>query len=165
MYCVDHTLNLVSAHEKKQSNIKLRFLLDPKSCTNTNSISPSSSWFNNGLKRVDDVKMFMHSWEWLSNVTGRRRLKLRTRLEVLALDFKQRALKARRSLSDCTFFPCEKGRRRVYENRYSERRTPAPRGGVPFAFKDSMIHWILQFALRIAFRCVLHRYENQDIRC
>ena len=33
------------------------------------------------------------------------------------------------------------------------------------AFKDSMIHWILQFTLRIAFRCVLHRCESQEIRC
>ena len=28
-----------------------------------------------------------------------------------------------------------------------------------------MVHGILQFTLRIAFRCVLHRYESQDIRC
>ena len=34
-----------------------------------------------------------------------------------------------------------------------------------YAFKDSMIHWILQFTLRIAFRCVLHRCESQEIRC
>ncbi len=33
------------------------------------------------------------------------------------------------------------------------------------AFKDSMIHENLQFILRIAFRCVLHRCENQEIRC
>ena len=33
------------------------------------------------------------------------------------------------------------------------------------AFKDSMIHWILQFTLLIAFRCVLHRCKNQEIRC
>ena len=33
------------------------------------------------------------------------------------------------------------------------------------AFKDSMIHWILQFTLVIAFRCVLHRWESQEIRC
>ena len=33
------------------------------------------------------------------------------------------------------------------------------------AFKDSMIHWILQFTLLIAFRCVLHRWESQEIRC
>ena len=33
------------------------------------------------------------------------------------------------------------------------------------AFKDSMIHWILQFTLLIAFRCVLHRCESQEIRC
>jgi len=32
------------------------------------------------------------------------------------------------------------------------------------AFKDSMIH-ILQFTLPIAIRCVLHRWENQEIRC
>jgi hypothetical protein len=28
-----------------------------------------------------------------------------------------------------------------------------------------MIHGILQFTLRIAFRCVLHRCESQEIRC
>jgi hypothetical protein len=33
------------------------------------------------------------------------------------------------------------------------------------AFKDSMTHEILQFASRIAFRCVLHRCGNQEIRC
>ena len=33
------------------------------------------------------------------------------------------------------------------------------------AFKDLMIHEDMQFALRIAFRCVLHRCGNQDIRC
>ncbi len=32
-----------------------------------------------------------------------------------------------------------------------------------FAFKDLMIHLILQFTLHIAFRCVLHRCENQEI--
>ena len=37
--------------------------------------------------------------------------------------------------------------------------------GAQFAFKDSMIHGILQFTLRIAFRCVLHRCESQEIRC
>ena len=31
------------------------------------------------------------------------------------------------------------------------------------AFKILMIHEIVQFALRIAFRCVLHRCRNQDI--
>ena len=28
-----------------------------------------------------------------------------------------------------------------------------------------MIHWVLQFAIHIASRCVLHRYENQGIHC
>ena len=40
-----------------------------------------------------------------------------------------------------------------------------PRPRAQYAFKDSMIHGILQFTLRIAFRCVLHRCESQDIRC
>ena len=31
------------------------------------------------------------------------------------------------------------------------------------AFKDSMIHWVVQFALRIAFRSVLHRYTSREI--
>ena len=33
----------------------------------------------------------------------------------------------------------------------------------PFAFKDLMIHLILQFTLHIAFRGVLHRCENLEI--
>ena len=40
--------------------------------------------------------------------------------------------------------------------------------GVPeaqCAFKVLMIRKISQFALRIAFRCVLHRCGSQDIRC
>ena len=40
-----------------------------------------------------------------------------------------------------------------------------PGSRVQYAFKDSMIHGILQFTLRIAFRCVLHRCGSQDIRC
>jgi len=35
--------------------------------------------------------------------------------------------------------------------------------GAPCAFKDSMIHWVVQFALRIAFRSVLHRYTSREI--
>ena len=34
---------------------------------------------------------------------------------------------------------------------------------VQYAFKDSMTHRLLQFALRIAVRCVLHRFKSQDI--
>jgi len=39
------------------------------------------------------------------------------------------------------------------------------RSGAQLAFKDLMTHGVVQFALRIAFRCVLHRGGNQDIRC
>jgi hypothetical protein len=34
-----------------------------------------------------------------------------------------------------------------------------------YAFKDSMIRGILQFTLRIAFRCVLHRCKSRGIHC
>ena len=34
-----------------------------------------------------------------------------------------------------------------------------------YAFKNSMIHGILQFTLLIAFGCVLHRCQNQEIHC
>ena len=50
-------------------------------------------------------------------------------------------------------------------NRHWKRHTFDAKSKVQCAFKDSMIHWILQFALRIAFRCVLHRCENRDIHC
>lgn len=33
------------------------------------------------------------------------------------------------------------------------------------AFKDSMVHGILQFTPGIAFRYVLHRCKSRDIRC
>ena len=44
-----------------------------------------------------------------------------------------------------------------------ERTCPRPRPRAQYAFKDSMIHGVLQFALRIAFRCALHRSRSQDI--
>lgn len=37
--------------------------------------------------------------------------------------------------------------------------------GAQLAFKDSMVHGILQFTPSIAFRYVLHRCESRDIRC
>ena len=42
---------------------------------------------------------------------------------------------------------------------------PRPKPRAQGAFKTSMVHGILQFTRRIAFRCVLHRYGSQDIRC
>ena len=48
-------------------------------------------------------------------------------------------------------------------SRHSNKHTPRNNPEVQGAFKILMIHWILQFALRIAFRCVLHRYKSQDI--
>ena len=49
-------------------------------------------------------------------------------------------------------------------NKHSDERTPRHIPGVQVAFRVLMIRWILQFALRIAFRCVLHRCGSQDIR-
>ena len=60
---------------------------------------------------------------------------------------------------------------------YTERRKPSLMYGhwyrhtsrtnpkVQYAFKISMTHWILQFALRIAVRSVLHRCASLDIHC
>ncbi|KAK9951755.1 hypothetical protein M0R45_007190 [Rubus argutus] len=43
---------------------------------------------------------------------------------------------------------------------------PRPNGfGAQLAFKDSMVHGILQFTPSIAFRYVLHRCKSRDIRC
>ena len=41
----------------------------------------------------------------------------------------------------------------------------ARRPRAQLAFKDSMVHGILQFTPSIAFRYVLHRCESRDIRC
>lgn len=41
----------------------------------------------------------------------------------------------------------------------------ARRLGAQLAFKNSMVHGILQFTPSIAFRYVLHRCESRDIRC
>jgi hypothetical protein len=49
-------------------------------------------------------------------------------------------------------------------NRHSDERTTRHIPVVQVAFRVLMIRWILQFALRIAFRCVLHRCGSQDIR-
>lgn len=54
-----------------------------------------------------------------------------------------------------------------------KRRKRDAQAGVPLAgwpraqlaFKDSMVHGILQFTPGIAFRYVLHRCESRDIRC
>ena len=50
-------------------------------------------------------------------------------------------------------------------NRHSNKHAPRNVPEAQYAFKDLMIHWILQFTLRIAFRCVLHRCGSQDILC
>uniref|UniRef100_A0A6N2KJX1 Senescence-associated protein n=1 Tax=Salix viminalis TaxID=40686 RepID=A0A6N2KJX1_SALVM len=42
---------------------------------------------------------------------------------------------------------------------------PRPGASAQLAFKDSMVHGILQFTPSIAFRYVLHRCESRDIRC
>jgi len=45
----------------------------------------------------------------------------------------------------------------------SERHHLSPRA--QHAFKISMVHGVLQFTLRIAVCCVLHRCESRDIHC
>ncbi len=46
------------------------------------------------------------------------------------------------------------------------RACPPEYQGAQYAFKNSMTRVDLQFALRLAFRCVLHRCQSQEIhRC
>ncbi|KAL2246418.1 UNVERIFIED_CONTAM: hypothetical protein Sindi_2910000 [Sesamum indicum] len=50
--------------------------------------------------------------------------------------------------------------------RDAQADVPWPNGfWAQLAFKDSMVHGILQFTPSIAFRYVLHRCESRDIRC
>lgn len=50
--------------------------------------------------------------------------------------------------------------------RDTQADVPGPKGlGAQLAFKNSMVHGILQFTPSIAFRYVLHRCESRDIRC
>ena len=48
-------------------------------------------------------------------------------------------------------------------HRHSDKHATGKIPGAQCAFKVLMIHEVLQFALRIAFRCVLHRCGNLDI--
>lgn len=51
---------------------------------------------------------------------------------------------------------------------WRDAQAGVPSAGWPraqLAFKDSMVHGILQFTPGIAFRYVLHRCESRDIRC
>ena len=51
---------------------------------------------------------------------------------------------------------------------WRDAQAGVPLAGWPraqLAFKDSMVHGILQFTPGIAFRYVLHRCESRDIRC
>ena len=48
---------------------------------------------------------------------------------------------------------------------HSDKHAPGHYPEAQCAFKVLMIHEVLQFALRIAFRCVLHRCGIQDIHC
>ena len=49
-------------------------------------------------------------------------------------------------------------------HRHSDKHATGKIPEAQCAFKVLMIHEVLQFALRIAFRCVLHRCGNLDIR-
>ena len=65
--------------------------------------------------------------------------------------------------------PTPRSRRGVGEGatmRDAQAGVPSARRlGAQLAFKDSMVHGILQFTPCIAFRYVLHRCESRDIRC
>ncbi|WZZ15279.1 hypothetical protein YC2023_108368 [Brassica napus] len=82
--------------------------------------------------------------------------------DVLSLDFGQpRAVTPGRSAS--VPYPREDGGTTICD---TQADVPSARRlGAQLAFKDSMVHGILQFTPSIAFRYVLHRCESRDIRC
>ncbi|CAN7100363.1 unnamed protein product [Brassica rapa subsp. narinosa] len=82
--------------------------------------------------------------------------------DVLSLDFGQpRAVTHGRSAS--VPYPREDGETTICDTQADVRS--ARRLGPQLAFKDSMVHGILQFTPSIAFCYVLHRCESRDIRC
>ncbi|WZZ15241.1 hypothetical protein YC2023_108330 [Brassica napus] len=82
--------------------------------------------------------------------------------DVLSSDFGQpRAVTHGRSAS--VPYPREDGGTTICD---TQADVPSARRlGAQLAFKDSMVHGILQFTPSIAFRYVLHRCESRDIRC
>ncbi|CAN7100103.1 unnamed protein product [Brassica rapa subsp. narinosa] len=82
--------------------------------------------------------------------------------DVLSLDLGQpRAVTHGRSAS--VPYPREDGGTTIC---YTQADVPSARRlGAQLAFKDSMVHGILQFTPSIAFCYVLHRCESRDIRC
>ncbi|CAN7092776.1 unnamed protein product, partial [Brassica rapa subsp. narinosa] len=82
--------------------------------------------------------------------------------DVLSLDFGQpRAVTHGRSAS--VPYPREDGGTTICD---TQADVPSARRlGAQLAFKDSMVHGILQFTPSIAFCYVLHRCESRDIRC
>ncbi|CAN7092467.1 unnamed protein product [Brassica rapa subsp. narinosa] len=82
--------------------------------------------------------------------------------DVLSLDFGQpRAVTHGRSAS--VPYPREDWGTKICD---TQADVPSARRlGAQLAFKDSMVHGILQFTPSIAFRYVLHRCESRDIRC
>ncbi|WZZ00068.1 hypothetical protein YC2023_072396 [Brassica napus] len=83
-------------------------------------------------------------------------------LKLSGLDFGQpRAVTHGRSAS--VPYPREDGGTTICD---TQADVPSARRlGAQLAFKDSMVHGILQFTPSIAFRYVLHRCESRDIRC
>ncbi|CAN7077087.1 unnamed protein product [Brassica oleracea var. botrytis] len=81
---------------------------------------------------------------------------------ILSSDFGQpRAVTHRRPAS--VRYPQEDGGTTICD---TQADVPSARRlGAQLAFKDSMVHGILQFTPSIAFRYVLHQCERRDIRC
>ncbi|CAN7088074.1 unnamed protein product [Brassica rapa subsp. narinosa] len=118
--------------------------------------TPKTSNFQAGL--------FPSFWTGTSDYMTR--IKLTTACQdasdVLSLDFGQpRAVTHGRSAS--VPYPREDGGTTICD---TQADVPSARRlGAQLAFKDSMVHGILQFTPSIAFRYVLHRCESRDIRC
>ena len=102
--------------------------------------------------------------------------RLEIKLQVPILNFRRRWVpRPKNEFRPCTFPPTSHSHAAAHSKVcnsvmffevwkwHSTRHAPALTAAAQCAFKISMIHWVVQFALRIAFRSVLHRYTSRGI--
>jgi len=173
---VTHTKSPRNTHSECWMNRSLS-IKSRENCWNRNMQTLSLTRRQEEISYINWINT-LESISWSNNpgclnkeTDGVRPEKLSQRDSSLRLYFKwnvSRKTQELHSISNCTL-PCNIAvttKRRWVGCKATLKRVCSqeyPRA--PFAFENLMIHWILQFAWRIAVRCVLHRCGNQDIRC
>lgn len=118
-------------------------ILTPSSLEGEKGTSVNDPTCTNSLRRAGDVRMGLTNLTYLGGLGG---------------------LRFRNTHSPPDTPDQRPGGLAIGVNRHSDKHAPRDFPEAQGAFKVLMIHWILQVARRIAFRCVLHRSGSQDIR-